>query len=367
MPEEIDLEQEPERRIMTPQEAIAQQAVKDEERGGSDELTRKLNEMAVKQGGGGGTMVSEHDIPGVYEARIIGKARATYQVPCGYVDPEGTVYQWVTIREMTGKEEDYIASDDISVHERSAGVLSSCIERLMTDEKGSNKVIEDRDKIRQIVTGCVDPEGTIPFIEGHPFTSNDKIAALLFLRRTTLGDVYKPEIRCPIAGCGKLNKNQRLDLDKIEIGRVPREHAHRRRCRITLDRSSQNLGKVVKAELAVLTGVDENQVALMRPSKKNYRSLQILARLKALTIDDELIPIPKDPMKALSLVQNMPKADRDKIRMVYTKIEGKVDTDIEVACEYCSRDFVFPLDLGQIFFWTRADQRKIKEDDIEWL
>lgn len=367
MPEEIDLDDQPERQIMTPAEAIAAQAEKDAQRGGGqDEVVKKLQELAVKKGSGGGVMTSEHDIPGVYEARILGKARASYQLPCGYVDPENTVYQWLTMREMTGKEEDYIASDEVSVQERSTVVLASCIERLMTDEDGS-KVIEDKDLIRQIVSGCSDAEGKLPFMAGHAFTSNDRTASLLFLRRTTLGDIYKPEIRCPISGCGILNKNQRIDLDKLEIDRVPREMAARRRCRIRLERSSQHAGETVMAELGVLTGHNENRVALMTPTTKNFRSLQILARLKGLTIGDEFVPIPADPEKALTLIQAMPKADRDYIRMIYTKIEGSVDTEIHVNCEHCSRGFVFPLDLGQIFFWTRADQRSIKEADIEWL
>lgn len=366
MPEEIDLEKEPQRGIMTPEQAIAMQAEREAERGGSDEVVKALNLMAKAEGGGGGTMTSEHDIPGVFEARIMGKARASYQFPCGYVDPEDNVYQFLTMREMTGKEEDYIASDEVSVQERSSMVLSDCIERLMTDMDGG-KVIEDRDLIRQIVSGCSDAEGKQPFIQGHPLTSNDRTAGLLFLRRTTLGDVFKPEIRCPIGGCGMLNRNQRIDLDKIEIDRVPRDQASRRRCRIKLSRSSENTGKDIRAELGVLTGHDENQVAMMRPTKKNFRSLQILARLKAIIVDGEAMPLPRDPDKALVFVQSIPKADRDYIRMVYTKIEGSVDTDIEVVCEHCNREFVFPLDLGQIFFWTRADQRSIKEDDIEWM
>ena len=68
-------------------------------------------------------MQSHADIPGV---EIFGKGRGNYTLPCGYVDPTGTVHNDIYLREMTGTEDDILDDNDLVVNERISRVLTAC-------------------------------------------------------------------------------------------------------------------------------------------------------------------------------------------------------------------------------------------------
>ena len=70
---------------------------------------------------------------------------------------------------------------------------------------------------------------------GLPLTAQDRIAALLFLRRVSIGDTYKFERRCP--KCGELNKNKQLDLRSLTI--TPVKDPKKRRVQVVLPRSKK--------------------------------------------------------------------------------------------------------------------------------
>ena len=113
------------------------------------------------------------DIPGV---EIHGKGAREFTLPVGYVDIAGKVHDTIVLHEMTGVEDDMLGNDDLSIGERVSNVLSSCIDKLGD--------LEDKEMIRRAVSD--DLEG-----KGYPITEQDRIAAMIFLRRVTIGDLYK--------------------------------------------------------------------------------------------------------------------------------------------------------------------------------
>lgn len=280
---------------------------------------------------------THHDIPGV---EFFGKGRGNYTLPCGYVDPSGVVHNEIHLREMTGTEDDILDDNDLVVNERITRVLTACTEKLgtVTDKKIIEAAISDN------LLGIGNT--------GLPLTAQDRIAALLYLRRTTLGDIYKFERRCP--RCGEVSKNKELDLRTLEI--TPVKDPKKRKVQVKLPRS----GKV--AVLKVLAAKGEEQVSTLKPTQKDLKTCAILARLES--IDEK--PMTADPA-CVDLVRNLPQVDRSYLIQVYTLMEGNVDTDVQVKCknQLCGIEFEFPLDLGQLFFSSQV--KKPTAEDLVWL
>lgn len=275
---------------------------------------------------------------------LFGIGGSDYKLPAGAVIGD-VVYDHVYVREMTGEEEDILSNTNLEVLERMELISAACITKLVS-ERDPTKQITDSAVIRQVVAG------TLPRDSGHSFTSADRIAIMLFIRRSTVGDLYKYEVACQ--HCGFVNRNMALELDKIEISYNP--HPERRRVKVVLPKSK--IGAVVK----ILDGAGEKKASMIRPDGGDYGSLAILTRLETLG-DYTMSSLPIK--EQLMLVKRMPRVDREYLRQVYLKIEGAVDTDVEQTCRKCSRDFSFPLDLGQVFSSTLED--KVSDSDLEWL
>jgi len=274
-------------------------------------------------------MSVNHDVPGI---AVFGKGQASYTLPCGYVDENGKVHNEIIMREMTGVEEDVMDDDNLSVTDRITKILSLCCVKLGD--------IDDAEIIKKAVGDTLE--------RGLPLSAADRVAMLLFLRRTSVGDVYKFERKCPY--CGHLNRNRTLNLERdVVISQVT--SPGKRRVKVTLPS-----GKI--AMLKVLSASGEKQISTLKPTQKDVRTLAILARLVELD-GQKMTPFHIDLIKSLSI------ADRNYIREVYNFIEGAVDTDVEVDCSSCNTTFEFPLDLGQVFFSNRA--KKVTAADLEWL
>src|SRR5579859_3549064 len=265
---------------------------------------------------------THHDIPGV---EFFGKGRGNFTLPCGYVDPAGVVHNEIYLREMTGTEDDILDDNDLVVNERITRVLLACTEKLgtVTDKKTIDAAISDN-------LGSIGNTGL-------PLTAQDRIAALLYLRRVTLGDIYKFERRCP--RCGEVNKNKQLDLRTLEITSVG--DPKKRRVKVVLPRSKK------VAVLKVLAAKGEELVSALKPTQKDLKTCAILARLE--NLDDKQMT--SDP-ECVDIVRNLPQVDRSYLIQVYTLMEGNVDTNVQVTCknQLCGIEFEFPLDLGQLFF-----------------
>jgi hypothetical protein len=192
---------------------------------------------------------------------VFGKGRGEYTLPCGYVDAEGKVHRKVILREMSGEEEDLMDDDEVSVSERHSRILAACCEKLGT--------VDDKKIIGSAISDTLE--------RGLPITSSDRIAMLLYLRRCSVGEVYKFSRRCP--RCGYMNKGKILDLRTIEITYVDEERAAKRRVEVELPRSGK------KVILRVLSAATEVPVVDLRPNQKDLRSVAILARID--TLDGE--------------------------------------------------------------------------------
>lgn len=279
------------------------------------------------------------DVPGV---EVHGKGRGEFLLPCGFVMPDGKVYKKIVLKETTGVEEDMMDDESVLRSTRTTSVLTNCIETLGP--------VVDKEQIRAIVSDTM-PGG------GCGLTSTDRIAAMIFLRRVSVGDIYRFERRCPRLGCGTLNKNKQLDLRTIKMTSVPDERVAKRRVQFKLPRSE----KLVT--LRVMTAKDEEKLLALRPTQKDLRSAAMCARVEA--IGDEMFT---NTERAMAAVKALPQQDRNTIREVYDLIEADVDTTIQVQCEnpLCKSEFEFPLDVGQTFFSNPVGDG-VTSANLTWL
>ena len=63
------------------------------------------------------------DVPGI---EVYGKGRGRFPLPCGFVDSRGEPHRMVTMRELSGEEEDLMDDDEIPVTERTPTSASIC-------------------------------------------------------------------------------------------------------------------------------------------------------------------------------------------------------------------------------------------------
>ena len=273
------------------------------------------------------------DIPGL---EIHGKGVVDYPLPVGYVDVEGNVHRHITLREMTGVEDDMMGNADLPIGERCSEVLASCITRIGD--------ITDKETIKKAV--CDDLEA------GLPLTEQDRIAALIYLRRVSIGDMYKFERKCP--RCSKKAENRKLDLRTLKVDQASRPE--RRRVQIDLPKSGK------KAIVKVLTAKGALDMGKLRPDQKDLKSLAIVVRVESL----DGAPL-GPPLEALGKIKALPQKDRNLIRQVYNAMETYVEQDVEVECRnpICRHKWDFPLDVGQGFFLDL--EATVLAEDLNWL
>ncbi len=273
------------------------------------------------------------DIPGV---ELHGKGVADFRLPVGYVDVEGKVHNHIVLKEMTGTEDDMMGNADLPIGERVSNVLGACIIKLGD--------ITDKETIKKAVSDDLDA--------GLPITEQDRIAAMIYLRRLSIGDLFKFERSCP--RCSVRAENRATDLRTLKIDQA--KNPERRRVKVTLPKSGKEV--IVK----VLTAKGALEVGRLRPDQKDLKSLAIVSRVESL--DGELL---NEPLAALAKIKGLPQADRNLIRQVYNAMETYVEQDIDVECRnpICRHKWDFPLDVGQGFFLDLGGTVLAK--DLNWL
>ena len=266
---------------------------------------------------------------------IFGHSSQDFRLPCGYVDADDKLHDHVTMRQMTGYEEDMMANTNLVVTERVSNVLTACCDRLGE--------ITDKKIIRTAIEGTVKEPALA-------LTAADRVAMLLFLRIVSVGDEYRFDSHCP--HCEAANKGKALDLMDLDIKYV--ENPRKRYADVTLPKSG------VEVTLRILTGKEETMTSKMRPDHKDARTYAMLARIVAFNGQK----LRDDNRANIELLKRMPFQDRQYLRKVFDIMEGAIDTDIEIQCNSCSKWFKFTLDLGQVFFSQTEDT--VSPDQIKW-
>jgi len=233
-------------------------------------------------------------------------------------DEVQVVYDRVTLREMTGHEEDILSNDNMDINERMYKILGRCIEQLESSETG--QVVTDKKRLAESVNNML---------------MSDNITLLLRLRQVSIGDKVTFRIRCPEC---KTSQSKVFDLRKIE--HVPMKGDKKTRLR---EYKTKN-GNLIQWQM--VDGAKQKSIDASQEQKfKRDRATKALMR-RVQTINGEPV--------TLANLKDLPMKERMEIRRQFDD-EGGVDTTINVTCTACGVDFITDMEVTGKGFFTPSE------------
>jgi len=193
----------------------------------------------------------------------------------------------IDLVEMTGVEEDLLTNQRlIKTGEAINQVLANCIKRIGENDAPGMKDVLD-------------------------MLSGDRLFVLVRLRQISLGDEVELELACPNIACGE-RTYVTINLEDLEV--TP--YGEEREFEFKLPRS----GKAVK--FGYLDGHKEKRLAAMKQP-----SLTTAMMIRILSIDEQ--PPSKKHLNEMSI------RDRSALREEMTRVDGGIDTAVDVSCDSC--------------------------------
>ena len=259
-------------------------------------------------------------------------------LPGGYMLPDGTCYQTVKLRQLTGREEEMILDGD----------ANSDYNNNSSSNNNNNNVIT---LLTQILTNCIESIGPIKEINAdivRRLLICDRDYLLLKLRQITFGNRIDAQVQCPNESC---RKPMHIDFDLKNI---------------TVQRKDLGNG-VYSIRLSPLASYGDSNY-----KNNNLKHSDIEFRLPNVAdqeeIAEELYKEKKNESKALTkllqrclirvgstseidenLVYSLPILARREIDRRMQEYSPKVDLRIHIQCPQCKMDFTSPFDLQNFF------------------
>jgi hypothetical protein len=241
--------------------------------------------------------------------------QGVFELPCGYVDAAGVLHTEIVLRELTGSEEDLLASKQLSAFKKYNELLVRCTQRIGT--------ITDRGQIAAAVKAL--PVG-------------DRLFLLFAIRRVSIGDEYLFEEVCPNSSCKKTNTFTVL-LSELEVKKMPEPQK-----RIY----DAILPSGATARFRISTGLDEEKaMATEAKTEDSALSKGILMRLELLN----------GAPPELQAVKDMKWRDRVALREKWNTVEGGVDTETDMACPACGHEYKKDIEVTPSFFFPSATSK----------
>jgi len=251
-----------------------------------------------------------------------------FEIPGGFLkaiqgedeDAEPVIKRFcvVTLKEMTGHEEDILSNDKLTVTERLHKVLGRCITEIATED--GSECITDKDTLL-----------TLP----NKLLMSDIVVLLIRLRQVTVEDLYRFQIRCP--GC-TVAQMKGINLSTLEVHPVKGDVLSRVRTFMLRDER--------EAVWEMMTGRHEKEQA-SKKIKKDARSRAtqaLMVRVK--TIDNE----PVTPV----MLKDLSQKEREALRREFDQ-EGGIETSFDVTCNACGIEFVSELEIGGGNFFSHSE------------
>lgn len=240
---------------------------------------------------------------------------ASAGLPCGYIDSEGTLHSEVEVRELTGVEEDILATKGISFSDKITNVLARCVLKIGT--------ISDPSSIAAIIPKLL---------------VGDRLFLLFAIRQVTLGDEYPFTYKCE-----SCDTEQTFVVRLSDFEVFPMEDPFKR----VFDAKLPS-GKT--ARFRSLTGEDEREMAKAGKRREDVLSYGIFRRLELL--DGK--PPSLAAVKALSL------RDRNYLREAFDQNEGGIETTMEIDCPNCGAEAEKEIGIQSGFFFPSESRKRSK-------
>lgn len=189
--------------------------------------------------------------------------------------------------EMTGAEEDLLTNRRLMKNGEAINqVLLNCTKRLGENAEPKMKDVLD-------------------------LLSGDRLFALVRLRQVSLGDEVELELACPNTGCGERTALT-VNLGDLEV--TP--YGEEREFEFTLPGSGR------KVKFGYLDGHKEKRLAALKEP-----NLTAAMMIRILEIDGQ--PPSKKALNEMSM------GDRSALRKEMLRVDGGIDTQVDVSCDAC--------------------------------
>lgn len=245
-------------------------------------------------------------------------AVGVFDLPCGYYDvPTQQLITEVQVREITGVEEDMLASTKIPSSQKVTALLTGCVVRIGTEER--------KNRIAQMVQDL--PVG-------------DRVFLIFAIRRVTLGDELPVREQCP--------ECRVKTLFMVDLGADLKIRPMADPAKRVFDEVLPS-GKPVR--FRVSTGQDEARLAKL--VKRNNQSSDALSQSILMRLE-----MLGDEKPTLPMVKSLGMRDRNFLREKFQEVEGGVDTTLELECPACGHEWEKDLDLNTAGFFFPGGRRR---------
>src|SRR5215204_1911197 len=243
-------------------------------------------------------------------------------LPGGIILPDGTRYQVVKLRQLTGREEEMILDAE-------------------ADNNNNNNNITAL--LTQILTNCIESIGPLKEINSdivRQLLICDRDYLLLKLRQITFGDRIDAQVQCPNESCRK-PMHIDFDLKSIEVQRknIGNGVYSLRLSPMASYKDSNNDSNVKQTdiEFRLPNVADQEEIAevLYKEKKNESKALtkllrRCLIRVGSISEIDE------------NLIYSLPMLARREIDLKMQEYSPKVDLRIHIQCPHCTMDYTSP-------------------------
>lgn len=231
----------------------------------------------------------------------------TVELPTGVSD-ENEIHKVITFRELSGYEEDILASKKMKTSAKMSLLMSNCIIKFGE--------VEDRQKINKFVKKML---------------ITDRWFFLTQLRSLSLGNVYEFLSTCP--SCGKDDKVF-FDLNDLKITNPPKADVLYKEVKLPS-------GSMVRIKAA--DGFVEEKIET-QSTDENAATIGMLARVSEIN----------DRPATIDAIKSMKWKDRSALRKAIDKFEGEMDDKYKASCPHCSHEYEaeLPMSAENFFFPT---------------
>lgn len=216
------------------------------------------------------------------------------------------LFDVVEISELKGRQQNYLANRELIVN--NLGHVQKILEDLIVSITTKEGIVW-RGKVQEAVAR---------------FTSSDIETLLIRIRQHTFGERFFFEAQCTV--CGHVNKNQKLDLDKLELTKMSLEELHTPKTAL-MPRSG------LEAEFKPMRLAEIFEaVKITKQSQDKLITAFVAVSLKRIGTKS---PVTSEDVEDLSAVDI--KYLNDILESI--KVDGKIDTDVQTTCEKCFSEF----------------------------
>lgn len=253
----------------------------------------------------------------------------TFDLPAGVLvkDSQGKarLLDRIRMREITGREEDIIASEKMGFTARMISVVAGCTEALI--DKDGNE-LDDEKKVARMA---------------RRLTIADLMACLFYARILSVGTEFKQSVVCPYhlcdAGGGKpyswtARFNLLDDFPVLKCKVDPTNEVH--------EYTSSKRGTVVTWSL--MTG-EARMKFESNPTTNERATAALMMRVR--TVNGE--PATKEVLQSLGMM------DRREIRDYMIEQEGGIDTTFDAECKNCGHEFKAELEMRGFNFFVPSE------------